>query len=120
MPIVQAPMAGISTPTMAAAVSNAGGLGSIAIGATDVARARFMITETRALTDRPFNVNLFVHAEPKADEARAQNWLNALRPLFQIHGAEPAATLRQLGMLFRPITVLKSLGRKLNSESQGN
>ena len=33
MPIVQAPMAGISTPAMAAAVSNAGGLGSIAIGA---------------------------------------------------------------------------------------
>ena len=83
----------------------------IAIGATDVAGARFMITETRALTDRPFNVNLFVHAEPKADEARAENWLNALRPLFQIHGAESAATLRQLGMLFRPITVLKSLGR---------
>ena len=69
-------------------------------------RARFMITETRALTDRPFNVNLFVHAESKADEARAENWLNALRPLFQIHGAEPAATLRQLGMLFRPIAVL--------------
>ena len=66
-------MAGISTPTMAAAVSNAGGLGLIAIGATGVAGARFMITETRALTDRPFNVNLFVHAEPKADEARAQN-----------------------------------------------
>ena len=57
-------------------------------------RARFMITETRALTDRPFNVNLFVHAESKADEARAENWLNALRPLFQIHGAESAATLR--------------------------
>ena len=68
----------------------------IAIGATDVAGARFMITETRALTDRPFNVNLFVHAEPKADEARAENWLNALRPLFQIHGAEPPATLRKI------------------------
>ena len=37
MPIVQAPMAGISTPAMAAAVSNAGGLGSIAIGAGDIA-----------------------------------------------------------------------------------
>jgi nitronate monooxygenase len=57
-------MAGISTPTMAAAVSNAGGLGLIAIGATDVAGAHFMITETRALTDRPFNVNLFVHVAP--------------------------------------------------------
>ena len=34
-PIIQAPMAGISTPAMAAAVSNAGGLGSIGVGAVN-------------------------------------------------------------------------------------
>ena len=34
LPIIQAPMAGTSTPEMAAAVSNAGALGSIAVGAT--------------------------------------------------------------------------------------
>ncbi|WP_204315042.1 nitronate monooxygenase, partial [Klebsiella pneumoniae] len=33
-PIVQAPMAGVSTPELAAAVSNAGGLGSIGLGAS--------------------------------------------------------------------------------------
>jgi nitronate monooxygenase len=38
-PIVQAPMAGISTPAMAAAVTNAGALGSIGVGATNAARA---------------------------------------------------------------------------------
>ena len=32
LPIIQAPMAGVSTPAMAAAVSNAGGLGSIGVG----------------------------------------------------------------------------------------
>ena len=40
-PIIQAPMAGVSTPEMAAAVSNAGGLGSIGVGnlsATDAGR----------------------------------------------------------------------------------
>ena len=35
LPIIQAPMAGVSTPEMAAAVSNAGGLGSIGVGAVD-------------------------------------------------------------------------------------
>ena len=35
-PIVQAPMAGVSTPAMATAVSNAGGLGSISIGVNDM------------------------------------------------------------------------------------
>lgn len=62
VPLVQAPMAGVSTPTLAAAVSNAGALGSIGVGAIDAAGARMMIAELRARTDRAFNVNLFVHA----------------------------------------------------------
>jgi NAD(P)H-dependent flavin oxidoreductase YrpB (nitropropane dioxygenase family) len=33
-PIIQAPMAGTGTPALAAAVSNAGGLGSLGVGAT--------------------------------------------------------------------------------------
>src|SRR5690606_34610775 len=43
LPIVQAPMAGVSSPALAAAVSNAGGLGSIAIGASRHDAAREMI-----------------------------------------------------------------------------
>ncbi len=54
LPIIQAPMAGVSTPRLAAAVSNAGGLGSLGIGAGTVAQARQMIMDTRALTDKPF------------------------------------------------------------------
>ena len=61
LPIVQAPMAGVSTPEMAAAVSNAGGLGSIGVGAVDAEGARRMIAAVRARTDRPFNVNVFCH-----------------------------------------------------------
>src|SRR3982750_1714476 len=70
LPIVQAPMAGVSTPAMAAAVSTAGALGSIAVGASTAGDAAAMIAATRAATDRPFNVNLFVHAPPQADAAR--------------------------------------------------
>jgi nitronate monooxygenase len=47
LPIVQAPMAGVSSPAMAAAVGNAGALGSIGVGATNVAGARKMIAEIR-------------------------------------------------------------------------
>ena len=96
IPIVQAPMAGVSTPTMAAAVSNAGGLGSISVGATGAAGARSMIAQTRARTDRTFNVNLFVHTTPQPDKAREQAWLDALRPLFQTYGAEPPLALRSI------------------------
>lgn len=88
-PIVQAPMAGVSTPAMAAAVSNAGGLGSIGVGAAGAAGAEQMIADLRAATDRPFNVNLFVHAAPQADGAREAAWLERLAPEFAQFGAEP-------------------------------
>ncbi len=95
-PIIQAPMAGVSTPAMAAAVSNAGALGSIAVGATDAAGARSMIEAVRAQTARPFNVNLFTHAPARSDPAREAAWLTALTPLFRSHGAEPPTTLREI------------------------
>ena len=96
LPIVQAPMAGVSTPELAAAVSNAGGLGSIGVGATDARGARAMIDAIRVRTDHPFNVNLFVHATAKADEAREQGWIQALQPLFERYGAEPPSALRTI------------------------
>ena len=40
LPIIQAPMAGVSNPEMAAAVSNAGGLGSIGVGPSDAENRR--------------------------------------------------------------------------------
>ena len=42
-PLIQAPMAGVSTPALAAAVSNAGALGSLGLGASTVAQAEAMI-----------------------------------------------------------------------------
>lgn len=96
VPIIQAPMAGVSTPALAAAVSNAGGLGSIGVGATDATGARAMIEETQARTDRPFNVNLFVHGGARADPAREAAWLETLAPLFAEFDATPPAALRTI------------------------
>lgn len=92
-PIVQAPMAGTATPALAAAVSNAGGLGSIGLGTSTVDAARSLISELRAATDRPFNVNLFCHRPPVADSNREAAWLAYLAPSFHRFGAEPPATL---------------------------
>lgn len=57
-PIVQAPMGGASPPALAAAVSNAGALGMLALSWHPPEAARAAIRATRALTDRPFGVNL--------------------------------------------------------------
>jgi nitronate monooxygenase len=96
LPIIQAPMAGVSTPEMAAAVSNAGGLGSIGIGAADPATARKMILAVRALTARPFNVNVFCHAPAVANPEREAAWVARLAPEFARHGATPPARLREI------------------------
>jgi nitronate monooxygenase len=58
LPIIQAPMGGAVGPALAAAVSNAGGLGMLAPWRSNVDLVRRQIRETRALTSRPFGVNL--------------------------------------------------------------
>ena len=95
-PIIQAPMVGVSTPQLAAAVSNAGGLGSLGLGASTPAQARALIEQTRALTSQPFNLNLFCHRPAQADAAREAAWLAWLRPLFAEFAAEPPAALREI------------------------
>ena len=96
VPIVQAPMAGVSTPELAAAVTEAGGLGSIAVGAADAAAARLAIDAVRARTRGPFNVNVFCHRPATARPAREQAWLAALKPVFARFGAQPPAALREI------------------------
>lgn len=94
LPIIQAPMAGVATPALAAAVSDAGGLGSLGVGPSSTEQARRMIEQTRALTTGPINVNLFCHAPATAEPARQAAWLSHLRPLFDELGAAVPATLK--------------------------
>ena len=93
VPIIQAPMAGVASPAMAASVANAGGLGSIGVGATDAKGARIMIAAVQQRTDRPFNVNLFCHEIPTQDAQIEAAWIERLRPAFERLGAAPPATL---------------------------
>jgi nitronate monooxygenase len=58
-PFVQAPMANTAPPGLAAAVSGAGALGSVAGGSHSAEELRGAIREVRGATDRPFAVNVF-------------------------------------------------------------
>ncbi len=87
VPLVQAPMAGVSTPSLAAAVSNAGGLGSLAVGAVSAEATAALIHEVRAQTSAPFNVNVFAHQPEHRDPEHEQQWLAFLAPYFAEFGA---------------------------------
>lgn len=95
-PIIQAPMVGVSTPALAAAVSNAGALGSVGIGASTPAVAREMIRATRALTDRAFNVNVFCHQPASSRPEVERAWLAHLAPRFAEFGAVPPQGLAEI------------------------
>nr|WP_288466453.1 nitronate monooxygenase [uncultured Pseudomonas sp.] len=100
-PIIQAPMAGTATPALAAAVSNAGGLGSISIAAVQAEAGRQMIRETRAATSKPFNINVFCHRLSVADAAREQAWLAHLQPYFAEFGAAAPEAIRDIYCSFQ-------------------
>lgn len=96
LPIIQAPMAGVSTPAMAAAASNAGALGSMGVGATNADGAARMIRAARELSKRALNINVFCHRPATPNRAVESAWIERLRPHFTRVGATPPTTLSEI------------------------
>lgn len=81
LPVVGAPLAGGgSTPALAAAVTEAGGLGFLAAGYLGADAVAVDIAGTRALTSRPFGVNVFVPGEPATDLSTVAEYAHDLEP----------------------------------------
>lgn len=93
-PIVLAPMAGSTTAALAAAVSNAGALGSHGCAAMTVKQAREDIRNIAANTNKPFNVNFFCHQAPITDPTRDAKWIDLLTPYFREFDTEPPGELK--------------------------
>lgn len=93
-PIILAPMAGPGTPELAAAVSNAGGLGSFGCGETSPEKLCDVAKQLRAGTSRPFNLNFFIYPAPRPDEAVFSRTFDRLRPYYDELGiAVPPAVI---------------------------
>ncbi|NPT54615.1 NAD(P)H-dependent flavin oxidoreductase [Paraburkholderia elongata] len=102
VPVVQAPMAGgATTPAMVAAVSNAGGLGFLAAAALSPEKIASEVAAIRALTDRPFGVNLFVLEPAAPDEAAVRHALEAIDPLRADLSLPPGRPLERYAPDFR-------------------
>ena len=68
-PILLAGMGGASVPALAAAVSNAGGLGVLGAAACSPDQLRSWIRQTRELTDKPFGVDTLLPASVRRGSA---------------------------------------------------
>src|SRR5688572_29417196 len=89
LPLIQAPMAGVQLSALAAAVSNAGGLGSLPCAMLAPDGMRKELNALTAATKKPFNVNFFCHTPPAPDEARERAWRGKLMPFYREHGIDP-------------------------------
>src|SRR5689334_20232395 len=89
LPILQAPMAGASTPEMAIAVCEAGGPGSLPCAQYDLAGPPAALAQVRAATKKPVNVNFFCHTMPKPDPAEDQRWRARLADYYRELGLDP-------------------------------
>jgi nitronate monooxygenase len=107
-PIIQAPMAGgPTTPELVAAVSNAGGLGSLGAAYLAPEEIREQVGEVRRLTDRPFAVNLFVPEPFEADPEQIECSGELLGPYREELGiedpGEPSSYAQDFGEQFEAI-----------------
>ncbi|NTI49156.1 nitronate monooxygenase [Agrobacterium rhizogenes] len=91
LPIIQAPMAGATSPEMVIAVSEAGGLGSLPSAQYNVEQLRLALDTIRAATKKPINVNFFAHTMPEIDPERQTVWRKRLAPYYIEVGLDPAA-----------------------------
>jgi nitronate monooxygenase len=89
VPIVQAPMAGSSGADLAAAVSAAGGLGSLPCAMLNADQVRAATARIRLRTNRAINLNFFCHAQPSFDAAREDAWRQRLAPYYVELGLDP-------------------------------
>lgn len=109
--VIQAPMAGANTPALSAAVSNAGGLGSLGLGTSSVADAESQILDHAKASNRSLNANFFCHDEPSdaaahgsAMRAKLQPWYDEMglgevpvpQARFSTFGPEHVEMLRRL------------------------
>jgi Nitronate monooxygenase len=96
LPIIQAPMAGLATSAMAAAVAEAGGLGSMGCAVLSADQIRAELSAIRRQTAKPINLNFFCHASPATDPAREAAWRGQLKSYYVELGLDPEMRLSTL------------------------
>lgn len=89
LPIIQAPMAGLATSAMAAAVAEVGGLGSLGCAVLSADQIRAELSAIRRQTSKPINLNFFCHTSPATDPAQEAAWRGRLKSYYVELGLDP-------------------------------
>ena len=87
-PLIQAPMAGVQDHRLAAAVCEAGGLGSLPAAMLSPDALATALSALTQATSRAFNVNFFCHATPAPNAAAEAAWRQLLAPYYAEWGVD--------------------------------
>ena len=115
-PCIQWGMANIATGEFAAAVSNAGGLGLIGAGGMNTEMLRDQIRRCKALTDKPFGVNLML-MNPDAPEMAKMIVEEGVK-IVTTGAGSPSSYMpmwKENGMLVMPVVSSSLLAKKMES-----
>ncbi|MFV0344280.1 MAG: enoyl-[acyl-carrier-protein] reductase FabK [Anaerocolumna sp.] len=113
-PIIQGGMAWVAESNLAAAVSNAGGLGIIAAGNAPSDIVRSQIQNTRKLTDKPFGVNIML-LSPNAEEV-AKVLVEERVPVVTTGAGNPEKFVpmwKEAGMVIIPVVASVAMAKRM-------
>lgn len=119
VPIIQGGMGNISHAELTAAVSNAGGLGTIGCGTMTPAEVRQLIEATRRLTSRPFALNIAIRVSPHAEQL-VELAIEQRIPVVSLSAGNPVpflSKLKQAGI--QTIGVVASVKQAIKAEQAG-
>ncbi|WP_374966851.1 NAD(P)H-dependent flavin oxidoreductase [Lysinibacillus sp. RS5] len=118
-PIIQGGMGNISSPELAAAVSNAGGLGTIGCGTMTPAEVEERIVATKQLTQKPFALNVPINVNPHTKEL-LQLAITHKIPVVSLSAGNPTLYIEKLhAHQIRVIAVVASVKQALKAEQGG-
>ena len=118
-PIIQGGMGNISSPTLVAAVSNAGGLGTIGCGTMTPSEVEERIVATKQLTQKPFAINVPINVNPHTKEL-LQLAITHKVPVVSLSAGNPAPFIEKLhAHHIRVIAVVASVKHASKAEQGG-
>lgn len=118
-PIIQGGMGNISNAFLAAAVSNAGGLGTIGCGTLPVDVVEKMIVETKSLTNKPFALNIPINVSPFTEELIELS-INHQVPVISLSAGNPQPYISRLHDHEKVVlTVIASVKHAIKAEEAG-
>lgn len=116
-PVVQGGMAWVANPSLASAVSNAGGLGIIACGHAPGSIVQDMIDEMKRLTDKPFGVNIML-LNPHVDEVVEVVCKAGVKVVCTGAGSpgKYMAQFREAGVIVIPVVASVALAKRMEKD----